>query len=108
MQVVPFFPLDTDVLKHIVALKLEKVAARLRDNHAIQLRVDQTALDYLADKCAMSDSGARLVNATIEQQILPGIARSILGFMSEEDMPDLLTLTLDENGEIEAVFADLS
>ena len=54
----------------------------------------------------MSDSGARMVNAMIEQQILPGIARSVLEFMAEEDMPDILTLVLDAQGEIEAIFAD--
>ncbi|KID56056.1 ATPase [Pseudoalteromonas luteoviolacea] len=108
MQVIPFKPLDSDALENIVALKLEKVAARLSENHQITLRVDQSVLSHLSKQCALSDSGARLVNATIEQQILPGVARSILGFLSEEDMPDLLTLTLNDDGQIEAVFADLA
>lgn len=108
IQVIPFKPLDSDALENIVALKLEKVAARLSENHQITLRVDQSVLSHLSKQCALSDSGARLVNATIEQQILPGVARSILGFLSEEDMPDLLTLTLNDDGQIEAVFADLA
>jgi type VI secretion system protein VasG len=47
-----------------------------------------------------------MVNAVIEQQILPGIAKSILEFMAEDDMPDILTLAVDENDEITATFAD--
>ena len=47
-----------------------------------------------------------MVNAVIERQILPGIAKSILEYMAQEDMPDILTLTVDEQDEITAIFAD--
>ena len=72
----------------------------------MQLRVDETVLNKLTEQCQLSDSGARMVNAVIEQQILPGIAKSILEFMAEDDMPDILTLAVDENDEITATFAD--
>ncbi|GAA0820368.1 type VI secretion system ATPase TssH [Colwellia asteriadis] len=106
MQVIPFLPLDHDALGSIVALKLEAVAKRLMSNHQMELRVDGDVVRYITSQCQMSDSGARMVNAMIEQQILPGIARSVLEFMAEDDMPDILTLTLDDNGKIEAIFAD--
>ena len=106
MQVIPFLPLDQQALSAIVSLKLEAVARRLMDNHQMVLRVDAEVVQFIAGQCQMSDSGARMVNAMIEQQILPGIARSVLEFMAEDDMPDTLTLTLDEEGKIEAVFAD--
>ncbi|MCP4321579.1 MAG: type VI secretion system ATPase TssH [Alteromonadales bacterium] len=106
MQVIPFLPLDSEALGAIVALKLESVAKRLKNNHQMELRVDGDVVRYITSQCQMSDSGARMVNAMIEQQILPGIARSVLEFMADDDMPDILTLTLDSNGKIEAIFAD--
>ncbi len=106
MQVIPFLPLDNNALGAIVTLKLESVAKRLMTNHQMELRVDGDVVNYITSQCQMSDSGARMVNAMIEQQILPGIARSVLEFMAEDDMPDILTLTLDDNGKIEAIFAD--
>jgi type VI secretion system protein VasG len=106
MQVIPFLPLDNDALGSIVALKLESVAKRLMLNHQMELRVDGDVVQYITSQCQMSDSGARMVNAMIEQQILPGIARSVLEFMADDDMPDILTLTLDSHGKIEAIFAD--
>ncbi|QBG34908.1 type VI secretion system ATPase TssH [Litorilituus sediminis] len=106
MQVIPFLPLDQEALSSIVALKLESIAKRLQTNHQMTLRVDGGVINKIALTCQMSDSGARMVNAMIEQQILPGIARSVLEFMAEEDMPDILTLVLDEQEEIEAIFAD--
>lgn len=108
MQIVPFYPLDGSALQQIVSLKLESIAARLIQNHQLQLRVDELVLAALAERCRMSDSGARLVSATIEQQVLPNIAKSILGFLAEDDMPDILTLRLDEQGQICADFADLN
>ena len=82
------------------------MAKRLQANHQMTLRVDGAVVQQIASQCQMSDSGARMVNAMIEQQLLPGIARSVLEFMAEEDMPDFLTLALDEQGKIEAIFAD--
>ena len=90
MQVIPFLPLDQEALSSIVALKLESVAKRLQANHQMTLRVDGAVVQQIASQCQMSDSGARMVNAMIEQQLLPGIARSVLEFMAEEDMPDIL------------------
>ena len=106
MQVIPFIPLDNEALASIVALKLESVANRLKENHQMEMRVDATVIEHLAAQCRISDSGARMVNAIIEQQILPGIAKSVLEFMADEDMPDILTLTLNEDDTIEAIFAD--
>jgi len=106
MQVIPFLPLDNEALGAIVKLKLEAVAKRLMTNHQMLLRVDGDVVSFITSQCQMSDSGARMVNAMIEQQILPGIARSVLEFMADDDMPDILTLTLDSDGKIEAIFAD--
>ena len=106
MQVIPYLALDSEALQSIVSLKLEAIATRLHENHKMQLRVDASVLEKLTTQCTLSDSGARMVNAVIEQQILPGIAKSILEFMAEEDMPDILTLAVDEQDEITATFAD--
>jgi len=106
MQVIPFLPLNNEALGAIVTLKLESVAKRLMTNHQMELRVDGEVIRFITSQCQMSDSGARMVNAMIEQQILPGIARSVLEFMADDDMPDILTLALDNNGKIEAIFAD--
>ncbi len=105
MQVVPFLPLSTDALKNIVALKLEALATRLHTSHSIQLRCEPEVIQHLAEQAVQPDRGARAINAIIEQQLAPGIARSLLGFMAEDDMPDIITLALDDNSEIACTFA---
>jgi type VI secretion system protein VasG len=106
MQVVPFVSLDQDALKNIVALKLDAVAQRLKTTHDIVFRCQPEVLDYLAQRCTQTETGARHINSIIEQQLLPEIARSLLTYMMEDDMPDVLTLELDDNGELSLVFAD--
>ena len=107
MQVVPFRPLEAEVLRAIIALKLDAVASQLMDAHRMELRCQPDVLEHLAGQCDVTDSGARYVESMIEQRLLPGIAHQLLGFMADEDMPDLLSLELDENGALSCVFADL-
>ncbi|MDX1804794.1 MAG: type VI secretion system ATPase TssH [Alcanivorax sp.] len=106
MQTIPFRPLDNDTLNAVVALRLEAVAERLQDAHGMRLRVDAGVLQQLAQQCQVANNGARQVEAVIEQQLMPGLARQLLTFMAEDDMPDTLTLELDDTGHITAVFAD--
>ncbi|WP_119393181.1 type VI secretion system ATPase TssH [Salinibius halmophilus] len=106
MQIVPFMALDGEALEQIVALKLDSVAVKLHDTHGIEMRCQPEVMQKLVAQCQMNDAGARFVNTVIEQSLMPNIAQSILGFMVEEDMPDILSLQLDDNGEIECLFAD--
>jgi type VI secretion system protein VasG len=106
MQIVPFVPLKKDVLQQIAAQKLDQLAQRLQQLHNIQLRCTQDALTYLAEQAYQPDRGARAINNIIEQQLEPNIARSLLNFMAADDLPDLLTLELDEQQQLSIVFAD--
>jgi type VI secretion system protein VasG len=106
MQIVPFRPLDAAALHNIVALKLDEAAQRLRAAHGIEMRCAPEVLSYLGERCLQPESGARFINALLEQRLLPGIARSLLGYMVDDDMPDILTLEIDERGELACVFAD--
>ncbi|ABA90055.1 type VI secretion system ATPase TssH, putative chaperone [Syntrophotalea carbinolica DSM 2380] len=107
MQIVPLRPLDRDTLRQIIAQKLDKVAQRLFDAHGIRMRCTPEVIDHLVGRCHTPESGARAVNTLIEQNLLPGISRSLLGFMVNEDMPQLMALEVGENGELECLFSDI-
>ena len=106
MQVVPYRPLDEEALASVVALKLDQVARRLEDAHDMEFRVQREVLAHLAARGRQTETGARFVNALVDQQLLPEIARSLLQYMAEDDMPDVLTLELNDEGELSCVFAD--
>ena len=106
MQIVPLRPLERDTLQQIIAQKLDQVAQRLFDAHGIQMRCTPAVIDHLASRCQPPESGARAINTLIEQNLLPGISRSLLGFMVDDDIPQLMALEIDENGELSCVFSD--
>lgn len=106
MQTVPFFPLDGEALQAIVALKLDALAGRLAAAHNLALHCSPDLLALLAERCRCSATGARQVQAVIEQQLLPGIARQLLQFMADGEMPAVLRLEPDVDGGIACLFLD--
>ncbi|MDO8989129.1 MAG: type VI secretion system ATPase TssH [Sideroxyarcus sp.] len=108
MQVIPFLPLDRQALKLIVSLKLDKVAQRLLETHKMQMRCQPAVIEHLADLCQRPELGARHVDALIDRQLLPNVARTLLGFMVEDNVPDILSLVMDENKQIACDFIDLA
>lgn len=106
MQIVPYLPLDGEALRSIVALKLDTLARRLEEVHGMELRCRPEVIDLLAERSLHSFTGARMVGSLIEQQIVPGMARSLLQFMVEDDMPQVAVLEVDESGELSCLFAD--
>ena len=108
MQVIPYLPLDKQALKQIVMLKLDKVAQRLQETHKMQMRCQPEVIEHLAQLCQRPELGARHVDALIERQLLPNVARTLLGFMVEDNIPDILSLIVDENKQIACDFLDLA
>ncbi len=106
MQVVPYLPLAEDALQVIAALKLDAVGQRLQAVHDITFRCQPAVLAHLAAQGLHPDTGARHINALVDQQLLPEISRSLLQFLHAGDMPDVLTLELDAEGQLSCVFAD--
>ena len=106
MQTVPFVALNSDMLALIISLKLEAIAVRLHNLYQIEFRCDEAVLTHLAGQCELNDSGARYVNALIDQQLMPNIAQSLLHFIAADDLPDILTLSINDDQQLECVFAD--
>ncbi|VAW92927.1 ClpB-like protein [hydrothermal vent metagenome] len=107
MQVIPYRPLNLEALQAIVAIKLDAVAQRIHKAHNIAMRCEPSVFKYLADQCTQPETGARFINALIEQQLLPEISRSLLQFMADDDIPDVLSLELDDQGQMSVLFSDL-
>ena len=64
-------------------------------------------VEHLIFRCQRPETGARMIHTLIEQQLLPGISRSLLQFMADDDMPQLIRLELNDQGELSCIFSDL-
>jgi type VI secretion system protein VasG len=77
-QTLIYRPLEAAALKRIVALKLDKVAARLNRHYGLDCQVDPRLHDALVDACLLPDSGARNIDSLLNQQILPVLSQQLL------------------------------
>ncbi len=78
LTVLPYFPLETDVLERITRLKLAKVVDRTAANHRAELVFTDRLVHQLACRCVEVDTGARKVDQILEQHLLPELAAQLL------------------------------
>lgn len=104
MTVVPYLILGPEVIKDIVALKLDKVAKRLKDTHKMAFTYTGEVVDQIAQRCTEVETGARNIDYILHGTILPKISREILAGMGAEGMPSSVTLGLAEDGSFAVAF----
>ncbi|WP_426114693.1 type VI secretion system ATPase TssH [Massilia sp. PWRC2] len=83
LTVVPFYPIGDQVLARIIALKLDRISARVRHNHQARFDYDDALVNAVLARCTEVDSGARNVDAIVNGTLLPEIADSVLAAMAE-------------------------
>jgi len=106
MSIVPFYTLDPDAMKEIVALKLDKLAARLTETQKVKLNYSKKVVDQIAQRCIEVETGARNIDHIMHGTIMPRMSRDILGRMAEEVMPSEVHLGVAKDGGFKISFKD--
>ncbi|CAN7453119.1 type VI secretion system ATPase TssH [Massilia sp. LjRoot122] len=83
LAVVPFYPIRDEVLTNIIRLKLERIKARITDNHLARFEYDDALVSAVLSRCTEVDSGARNVDNILNGTLLPEIADNVLARMAE-------------------------
>lgn len=78
ISVIPYFPLDDDMLKSIIKLQLKRIADRMRENHRASFTYDDSLLSMISGRCKEVESGARNVDHILSGSMLPELAGEIL------------------------------
>jgi type VI secretion system protein VasG len=81
--VIPYYPLADAVLKSIIRLQLDRVVARIRQNHAAELRYDDEVVRLIAARCTEPESGGRMIDAILTNTLLPRVSREFLERISQ-------------------------
>ena len=82
--VVPYLPLDEDMLADIVSLQLARVVERMRTQHGIALDVTHAMVRHVVAQCGMHETGARRSIGFIEQHLLPVLSRHWLEALQDK------------------------
>ncbi|WP_155675383.1 AAA family ATPase, partial [Burkholderia territorii] len=105
-QTLVYRPLDAVALGSIVRLKLAKIAERLRRQHDVELACDESLIAAMAEHCLARESGARNVDAFLNQRILPTVSRELLARMAAGAVPAKIVLSSSVEGNLTIDFID--
>ncbi|MDR1030664.1 MAG: type VI secretion system ATPase TssH [Treponema sp.] len=78
LQIVPYYPLGKRALYGIIDLKLGKIKKRVTENYQAELVATDAVKDEIIRRCDNAASGARLIDAVINNSILPEISAEFL------------------------------
>lgn len=99
MTLIPYLPLSQEILKDIVALKLNKIEKRLMKNHKISFSYSDTVQQAIASRCTEVDTGARNIDYILNSTVMPKLAQTILIKMSQDEMPSSVYMDVTETNE---------
>ncbi|WP_462382852.1 type VI secretion system ATPase TssH [Pseudomonas sp. Marseille-QA0892] len=104
MEIVPYYPIEQDVLEDLVRLKLDRFGQRLAPR--------KVAFDYsdrlvatLAERCSQTESGARIIDRLIERAIQSPVVDKLLQAMAGGPALKHAHATVSADGAIVCEFA---
>jgi type VI secretion system protein VasG len=106
-QTLVYRPLDAAALASIVRIKLDKVAGRLHRQHAVTLTYADDLIESIAQRCVSRESGARSVDAFLNQRVLPVVSHELLARMAEDVIPRKILLSAAADGTMTIDFIDI-
>lgn len=78
ISIVPYYPLGKKALYNIIDLKLAKVIRRVKENYKAELTYTDNVRNEIIRRCNNAASGARLIDAIINNDLLPEISAAFL------------------------------
>ncbi len=78
LDVIPYYPLNSTLLQFIIKLKLDKIAKRIKETYHIPFTYDDAVMTLIGERCTEVESGARVVDSIISNNLLPRIGQLFL------------------------------
>ena len=78
LVVVPFYPINKEMIRTIIKMNLSRVENRVLQNHKVPFTFDDSVPELIANRCTELERGARMVDALITNTLLPEVGREFL------------------------------
>jgi len=95
--VVPYFPLSDSALGNIIRLQLDRIVARMKQNHDAALEYDDSVVKLIASRCTEPESGGRMIDAILTNTVLPRIGHELLTRMADGTQTRSVTLSVTDS-----------
>ncbi|MBW4209422.1 type VI secretion system ATPase TssH [Enterobacter asburiae] len=105
VTVIPYLPLATDSLQHIVRIHLDRIAERAKAQYDMALTFSDELVQHVVEQCPVAETGARMLIRFIEKNILPKIGSVLLNQADKSAKNKIIAMQciLSEEKEIDIV-----
>jgi type VI secretion system protein VasG len=83
LVVIPYYPLNDQMIGAIARLQLGRIERRIRDNHKVPFTYDDDVIKLIASRCTELESGGRMIDAILTNTVLPRLSEEFLRRMME-------------------------
>lgn len=84
LVVVPYFPISDTMLEQIIRLQIERIQQRIRERHDAIFEFGGDVVDLIRRRCSEVESGARMIDGMLTQNLLPRLALCFLEAAAEK------------------------
>ncbi|MFP4275894.1 MAG: type VI secretion system ATPase TssH [Wenzhouxiangella sp.] len=78
LVVIPYFPLDDEILREIAKLQLRRIEKRVTENYGVPFKYSDEVLKLVVSRCKEVESGGRMIDSILTNTMLPEISRELL------------------------------
>jgi len=75
---IPYYPLSDTMLGAIIRLQLGRIEKRIASNYGIPFSFTDATVKLIASRCTELESGGRMIDAILTNNVLPAISRQAL------------------------------
>jgi type VI secretion system protein VasG len=83
LVVIPYYPLNDQMVGAIARLQLGRIEKRIRENHKVPFTYDDEVVKLIASRCTELESGGRMIDAILTNTVLPRLSEEFLRRMME-------------------------
>ena len=98
VTVAPYTPLPPEIIREIVEIALSRVRTRVASSYGARLRWSPEVADAIAERCTETQSGARNIEAILNQTVTPALAGRMLSRMMDQTATAEIILSVDGSG----------
>ena len=102
---IPYYPINDEMIRAIIRLKLGKIERRVRDHHRVPFTYSDAVVDTIAARCTEVESGARNVDAILTNTLLPEISQAFLNSLLKGEKIARVQVDVGEGAEFTYAFA---
>jgi ATPases with chaperone activity, ATP-binding subunit len=105
VTVIPYLPLATESLQHIVRIHLNRIIERAKAQYDMTLTFSDELVQHVVEQCPVAETGARMLIRFIEKNILPKIGSAVLNQLgtAAQSKSIVMRCILSEEKEIDIV-----